>query len=121
MTDLEDFSISFQRIVGKSDSTDEVQRRLKSKLHSGQRQILDEYFEQKKLRQQRTVRRALTSRQIAQFRYQKRHPKHTITFDKKGRLLLRNSKGKFVNIPKYLKEISPERNDLILRSRFIHA
>ena len=78
MTDVEDFSISFRRIVERSDSTDEVQHRLKRPLSSGQQRVLDQYFERKE-RQAKVIPRALSKRQVAEFRYQKQHPGNKIS------------------------------------------
>jgi len=111
MTDIDDFSISFQRIVEHSDSTDEVQRRLKHPLSSGQQRVLDQYFERKE-RQKKVVRRALTTRQVAEFRYQKQHPRNKISmftrttglYKQHKITVIRNSKGKFVSIPEYLRK-----------------
>ena len=110
MTDIHDFSSSFRRIVETSDSTDEVRMRLKRPLSLGQRQILDDYFEQKERQKEKPLRPAISKRQVAQFRYQKLHPKYSINYDRElKRLFIRNTRGRFVRQPSYLKRAFQKR------------
>ena len=75
MTELEDFSETFQRIVRESDSVDEVQQRFRRPLSMGQARVLADYYSERA----------------------KQEPRPITFVDKRGRVHTRDSRtGRFI-------------------------
>ena len=112
MTELEQLETdakfaSLKKLLDKAGSLDSMQTKFGKRggLTIKQARLFAEYYqkkgEEKKKLEARVRQVPLT---IAKIRYQKIHPKHKISRLRNGRISIRNTKGRFVKIPRYFKQ-----------------
>jgi hypothetical protein len=94
---------SLRKFLQNTKNLDEADRKLGG-LSIKQVRLFAQYYQRKKESRQKLetrIRRA--PRNAAEIRYGKIHPSHKIGKTKAGRIFIRNTKGRFVEIPRYLK------------------
>lgn len=112
MTELEQLQTdakfaSLKKLLDRAGSLDAMETKFRKRggLTIKQARLFAQYYqkkgEQKKKLETRVREAPLTA---AKIRYQKRHPKHKISQLRNGRITIRNTKGRFVKIPRYVKQ-----------------